>query len=74
MKESSAMQRGRPLYIVDGYNVTLNRKSFHAGNSLEEARGHLTRLLDSYASRKRIDITVVWDGDGSYKNGAGYES
>ena len=66
MKEPSDLQRGRPLYIVDGYNVILNRKSFHAGKSLEESREHLTRLIDSYASRKKIDITVVWDGDGSY--------
>lgn len=68
MKESSSLQPGRPLYIVDGYNVILNRKSFQEGSSLEESRGRLTRLLDSYASRKRIDITVVWDGDGSYSD------
>ncbi len=54
--------QGKPLYIVDGYNVIFNRKDFRKKRSLEASRNYFARLLDSYASRKKVEITVVWDG------------
>ena len=69
MRKSSDVQEGRPLYIIDGYNVILNRKAFLPGKSLEESRNYFVRLLDSYASRKKVEITVVWDGTGAPVNG-----
>jgi predicted RNA-binding protein with PIN domain len=58
--------RGRPFYIVDGYNVILRWK----GN-LEENRDYFLKLLDSYASKKKVEITVVWDGSGNPGAGSG---
>lgn len=58
--------RGRPFYLVDGYNVILRWK----GN-LEENRDHFLKLLDSYASKKKVEITVVWDGSGIPGAGSG---
>ncbi len=69
MRKPSDVQEGRPLYIIDGYNVILNRKAFLRGKSLEESRNYFIRLLDSYASRKKVEITVVWDGTGAPVNG-----
>jgi predicted RNA-binding protein with PIN domain len=54
-----------PLYIIDGYNVILNRKAFRQGRSVNESREYFTRLLDAYASKKKVEITVVWDGTGN---------
>jgi predicted RNA-binding protein with PIN domain len=65
LKKNKSIRGGRPLYIVDGYNVILSRKVFTERRSLEEARAYLTRLIDSYASRKMIEAVVVWDGDNS---------
>ena len=66
MRKNKSARGGRPLYIVDGYNVILSRKGFTDKRSLEEARSYLTRLIDSYASKKMIEAVVVWDGDGSH--------
>jgi predicted RNA-binding protein with PIN domain len=55
---------GKPLYIIDGYNVIFNRKDFRKKRSLEASRNYFARMLDSYASRKKVEITVVWDGSG----------
>jgi predicted RNA-binding protein with PIN domain len=69
LKKGTSIRSGKPLYIVDGYNVILSRKFFTNKRSLEEAREYLTRLIDSYASRKMIEVIVVWDGDGGYRSG-----
>jgi predicted RNA-binding protein with PIN domain len=53
---------GRPHYIIDGYNVVLNRKEFNQGKNLEESRDYFSRVLDSYAACKKVELTVVWDG------------
>ena len=72
MKESSFTGQGRPLYIIDGYNVIFNREAFFQGRSIEEKRAYFTRLLDAYATKKKVEITVVWDGSGnSYENNTG---
>ena len=63
MKKGNFIKGGKPLYVVDGYNVILSRKHFTQNRSLEEAREYLTRLIDSYASRKMVEVIVVWDGD-----------
>ena len=69
LKKRTSVLGGKPRYIVDGYNVILSRKFFTHKRSLEEARAYLTRLIDSYASRKMIEVIVVWDGDGGYRSG-----
>jgi len=69
LRKPSDVQEGRPFYIIDGYNVILNRKAFLRGKSLEESRNYFVLLLDSYASRKKVEITVVWDGTGAPVNG-----
>ena len=53
---------GRPLYLVDGYNVILNDRVFRKKGGLEERREYLLKLLDAYAAKKKVEITVVWDG------------
>jgi predicted RNA-binding protein with PIN domain len=68
LRKNTTVRGGRPLYIVDGYNVILSRKSFTENRNLEEARAYLTNLIDSYASKKMIEAVVVWDGDGSYQS------
>jgi len=57
-----------PEYIIDGYNVILNRDYFpgksskKAGiDSFEDRRRELLRLLSIYAGKKKVSITVVWD-------------
>ncbi len=48
--------------LIDGYNL-LNSRAFLAPRQLdlEGQREHLLRLLHSYASRHRVQITVVFD-------------
>lgn len=64
MKGSAEAVTGRPLYIVDGYNVILNDRTFSRRGSLQERRDELLKLLDAYAAKKKVEITVVWDGGG----------
>ena len=68
LNKGKSTKGGKPLYIVDGYNVILSRKYFTLKRSLEEAREYLTRLIDSYASRKMVEVIVVWDGDGGMRS------
>ncbi|MFW6137673.1 MAG: NYN domain-containing protein [Spirochaetota bacterium] len=52
-----------PYYIIDGYNVIFSRAfSERRSNSIEHSRDYLIKLLNSYASTKKIRMTVVWDG------------
>lgn len=69
MRISSNKRYGNPLYIVDGYNVILNGRFSSHSRSIPDARDFLLRLLDSYISRKMVEIIVVWDGTGSVPNG-----
>jgi predicted RNA-binding protein with PIN domain len=51
---------GSPYYIVDGYNVV-----FGGGFDERDVRAARRRLLDhleGYARKKRVRVTVVWDG------------
>ncbi len=65
MKNLSVYRLDVPYYIIDGYNVILNRKEFLRGRSVNESREYFNRLLDAYASKKKVEITVVWDGSGN---------
>jgi predicted RNA-binding protein with PIN domain len=63
---------GVPHYLVDGYNVILSGSygSKEAGSgrgrrvkpSIYDERFHFLRLLSEYVRRKRVRMTVVWDG------------
>jgi predicted RNA-binding protein with PIN domain len=65
VSERRIAKDGMPHYIIDGYNVVFNREEFRRGRNLEESREVFCRLLDSYASGKKVEITVVWDGSGN---------
>jgi len=70
------LRNGTPVYIIDGYNVILSggyknrtggrKKSRGSGPSapteVEAARNRFIAFLGTYVTRKRVDITVVWDG------------
>lgn len=53
---------GIPLYIIDGYNVVFHRSFSSDRKDISRERDRLLRALDAYAARKRVEITVVWDG------------
>jgi predicted RNA-binding protein with PIN domain len=63
---------GEPHYLIDGYNVILSSSfgSKEKGGvrgrrevpSVDAERLHFLRLLAEYVRRKRVRMTVVWDG------------
>jgi len=63
------------VYIIDGYNVIMNLNYAHKNGSIEAARDHFLTILSSYRVKKRVGMTVVWDGKESvysreeWKNG-----
>jgi len=59
---SDIISRGRPLYIIDGYNVIFNKKYSYRGEDIEKAREILIRAVKSYAAEKKIEARIVWDG------------
>ena len=62
---------GIPLYIVDGYNVIFHRSFSSDRNDILREKERLLRALDSYGSKKRVEITVVWDGNAPRERGKG---
>ncbi|MBN2323031.1 MAG: NYN domain-containing protein [Spirochaetes bacterium] len=63
---------GIPLYIIDGYNVILHG-SFSGNRDIVRQKEFFLRGLDSYAAKKRVQMTIVWDGKpppGSTRGGA----
>lgn len=52
-------------YIIDGYNVIHRIDRFRAQmvQSLEKGRSALITKLSSFQSRRRVSVTVVFDGD-----------
>lgn len=60
-EEAEALLGPGRLVLVDGYNLTLSRRS---QLSLEEQREWLIRLLSGLASRRRVRPRVVFDGRG----------
>ncbi|UCB47130.1 MAG: NYN domain-containing protein [Spirochaetota bacterium] len=64
---------GIPHYIIDGYNVILGGGFSSEREDVDDARESFLVLLDSYSSKKRVELTVVWDGNepaGRRKRGA----
>jgi predicted RNA-binding protein with PIN domain len=58
---------GAPHYIIDGYNVILHGgyasgKGGKIEGSVEDHRFHFLKTLSVYVTKKRVRITVVWDG------------
>lgn len=53
---------GIPLYIIDGYNVILHGSFSSGKKDIVRHKESLLRGLDSYAAKKRVQMTVVWDG------------
>ena len=53
---------GIPLYIVDGYNVVLSRSFSSDSKDIIREKERFLRAADSYRAKKRVVITVVWDG------------
>jgi predicted RNA-binding protein with PIN domain len=60
---------GVPHYLIDGYNVILSggyanrREAGPRGEaSIEDARFYFLRELSEYVRKKRVRVTVVWDG------------
>ena len=58
---------GAPHYIIDGYNVILHGgyasgKGGKTEGSVEDYRFHFLKALSAYVMKKRVRITVVWDG------------
>ena len=48
-------------WLIDGYNFAF-RLWEDTGNNIAVARGRVERRMNTLASRRHIDITVVWDG------------
>jgi predicted RNA-binding protein with PIN domain len=82
-EETMREKAGVPLYFIDGYNVILSGrygrtggkagKSRRGGATLEDERFLFQRILSEYVRKKRVRMTVVWDG-GSAGMGARSET
>jgi predicted RNA-binding protein with PIN domain len=67
------MKHGSPYYLVDGYNVILHsafsapssRKTRNTESSVDDRRYFLLEDLSAYVRKKRVRVTVVWDGGAS---------
>jgi predicted RNA-binding protein with PIN domain len=53
---------GLKNYFIDGYNVVFSGGLSLYDNSIETARFNLLRLLSHYVMKKKVKMTVVWDG------------
>ena len=61
---------GSPHYIIDGYNVILHGgyssgQGHRSDGSVADSRYLFLRSLSNYVRKKRVRITVVWDGGSS---------
>jgi len=56
-------RKGKPLYIIDGYNVIFSGQFRKRYSNIEEGRNYFIKLVDSYVSRKSVRIIIVWDGE-----------
>jgi predicted RNA-binding protein with PIN domain len=56
------LAKGIPHYIIDGYNVIFSNGFSSKRVEVNDSREKLIILLDSYAAKKRVELTVVWDG------------
>ncbi len=53
---------GLKNYFIDGYNVVFSGGLSPHNSSIETARFNLLRLLAHYVVKKKVKMTVVWDG------------
>ena len=61
---------GSPHYIIDGYNVILHGgyssgQGHRSDGPVADSRYLFLRSLSNYVRKKRVRITVVWDGGSS---------
>jgi len=56
---------GSPHYIIDGYNVILHGSYAHGKEEISASRQRFITLLAAYLIKRRVRMTVVWDGSGS---------
>jgi len=56
---------GSPHYIIDGYNVLLHKSYAHRQEDIGASRDRFIMLLGAYRMKRRVQMTVVWDGSGS---------
>ncbi len=56
---------GLPHYIIDGYNVILHKSYAHRKEEIGASREKFLTLLAAYRMKRRVRMTVVWDGSGS---------
>jgi len=56
---------GSPHYIIDGYNVILHKSYSHRQEDIGASRDRFIMLLGAYRMKRRVRMTVVWDGSGS---------
>ncbi len=56
---------GSPHYIIDGYNVILHKSYAYRQEDIGVSRDRFIRLLGAYRMKRRVRMTVVWDGSGS---------
>lgn len=61
---------GSPHYIIDGYNVILHggyssSQGHRSDGLVADSRYLFLRSLSNYVRKKRVRITVVWDGGSS---------
>ena len=55
-------RKGRPLYILDGYNIVFNPVFKRGEEDIELLRSRLNDYLEGYLLDKNVDVIVVWDG------------
>ena len=58
------MNDEKQIYIIDGYNLMnfLKKKEYIKGESFEDKRLSLIRLMEDYASYKNARLILVFDG------------
>lgn len=60
----NSKKAGRPLYIIDGYNVIFAWEELKelAAVSIDGARERLIEVLNHYQGYKQVDMLIVFDG------------
>jgi predicted RNA-binding protein with PIN domain len=58
-------KNGFPHYIIDGYNVILHHSYAYRLEEIGASRERFVMLLGAYRMKRRVSMTVVWDGSGS---------
>ncbi len=56
---------GRPLYILDGYNIVFSNYFKSKSDDIETLRDELNEYLEVYTLKKNVDVIIVWDGSES---------